>query len=79
MSIEQSPFPQAVAAAIQHFPPELQREVADYVEFLRQKHRIKQSEDAERRLTEAYTTLSAESLKEIWDNDEDAVYDRYKR
>ena len=80
---QKQPISQAIAAIVERFPPNLQREVADYVDFLQQKlSRIPSKEEKakeERQLTEDFMLLSSEALKEIWDNDEDAIYDRYKK
>jgi len=42
-------------------------EVEDFVDFLTQRE--------ERRLVDSATTLSAEVFREVWDNEEDAIYD----
>lgn len=44
-------------------------EVEDFVDFLRQR-------DSDRRLVQAAGRLSEESLHKVWDNPEDADYDR---
>ena len=42
-------------------------EVEDFVDFLTQRE--------ERRLVDSATTLSEEVFREVWDNEEDAIYD----
>jgi hypothetical protein len=44
-------------------------EVEDFVDFLRQR-------DEDRRLTRAAAQLSEDALRKVWDNPEDAEYDR---
>jgi hypothetical protein len=53
---------------IRALPEEKVAEVEDFVDFLH--HR-----GDERRLTQAAARLSEESLREIWDNPDDADYD----
>ena len=43
-------------------------EVEDFVDFLRQRN-------PDRRLVQAAGRLSEDSLKKVWDNPDDAVYD----
>jgi hypothetical protein len=53
---------------IKNLPPERIVEVEDFVDFIAQRD--------ERRLVEAATKLSENAFKEVWDNEEDAVYDK---
>ena len=53
---------------IKNLPPERIAEVEDFVDFLAQRH--------ERRLVQAATKLSERSFQQVWDNEEDAAYDR---
>ena len=53
---------------IRSLPPEQVGEVVTSVDFL--------SERAERRLVQAATRMSEDAFKQVWDNDEDAAYDR---
>ncbi len=53
---------------IKSLPPERVAEVEDFVDFI--------SERDERRLVQAATKLSEESFRHVWDNEEDAAYDR---
>ena len=54
---------------IKQLPPQRKAEVEDFVDFLR-------AREDERRLTDAATQASHASFAAVWDNDEDAVYDR---
>lgn len=53
---------------IKSLPPERISEVEDFVDFIAQRD--------DRRLVQAATKLSEESFREVWDNEEDAAYDR---
>jgi hypothetical protein len=44
-------------------------EVEDFIDFLR-------SREQERALVRAATLVAEPAFREVWDNDEDAVYDR---
>ena len=52
---------------IRSLPPEKAAQVEDFVDFLDQRE--------DRRLTQA-AALSARAFDKVWDNPEDAVYDR---
>jgi hypothetical protein len=54
---------------IRSLPEEKVAEVADFVDFLR--HR-----EDDRRLVQAASRLSEDALRKVWDNDDDAEYDR---
>jgi len=54
---------------IRALPPEKVAEVEDFVDFLRQR-------SLDRQLVAAAAKLSEPSLAAVWDNPEDAVYDR---
>jgi hypothetical protein len=56
-------------AKLRSLSPERLAEVEDFVDFLHER-------DAERRLADASTRLSEESFTEIWENPDDAEYDR---
>lgn len=60
---------QVLLDKIRQLPPQRLAEVEDFVDFLRER-------EAEQRLTHAATKASEASFAEVWDNDEDAVYDR---
>lgn len=53
---------------IKSLPPERVAEVEDFVDFIAQRD--------ERRLVQAAARLSEESFRQVWDNEEDAVYDQ---
>lgn len=53
---------------IRALPQERIAEIEDFVDFL--------AEREERRLIAVATTLSEPAFREIWDNDQDADYDR---
>lgn len=54
---------------IRHLPPHRVAEVEDFVDFLR-------ARGEEKRLVDAASRLSERSLQEVWDNPDDAEYDR---
>jgi hypothetical protein len=54
---------------IQALPPEKVAEVEDFVDFLRQRN-------LDRQLVAAAAKLSEPALAAVWDNPEDAAYDR---
>ena len=54
---------------IKQLPPQRLAEVEDFVDFLRER-------EAEQRLTQAAAKASEASFAQVWDNDEDAAYDR---
>lgn len=60
---------QAIIEKIKGFPPERVAEVEDFVDFLRVRN-------DDQRLTHAATKASAPAFSEVWDNLEDADYDR---
>ena len=60
---------QALIDKIRQLPPQRLAEVEDFVDFLRTR------EDG-RRLVRAATGMAEASFAAVWDNDEDAAYDR---
>lgn len=60
---------QALLDKIRQLPPQRMAEVEDFVDFLR-------SREEERRLVNAATKASEPSFARVWDNDDDAAYDR---
>ena len=54
---------------IKQLPPQRLAEVEDFVDFLRER-------EAEQRLTLAAAKANEASFAQVWDNDEDAAYDR---
>lgn len=60
---------QALIDKIKQLPPRRMAEVEDFVDFLR-------AREDEQRLTQAASKASEASFAQVWDNDEDAAYDR---
>ena len=54
---------------LKDLPPERLAEVEDFVDFLR-------GRDDERRLTRAAAKLAEGTFNKVWDNENDAEYDR---
>jgi hypothetical protein len=54
---------------IRSLPPEKLVEVEDFVDFLKMR-------DEDRLVTHAATKLSEDSFRPVWDNPDDAEYDR---
>lgn len=54
---------------IKQLPPQRLAEVGDFVDFLR-------SRDSEQHLTQAAARMAEGSFAAVWNNDEDAAYDR---
>ena len=60
---------QVLLEKIKQLPPQRMAEVEDFVDFLR-------AREGEKRLTLAAAKASEASFAQVWDNDEDAAYDR---
>ncbi len=60
---------QVLIDKIKQLPPQRMVEVEDFVDFLRER-------EAEQQLTHAASNASQASFSQVWDNDEDAAYDR---
>lgn len=60
---------EALLAKIRTLPPERVAEVEDFVDFLRQR-------DEEQQLTRAASQLSEPAFAKVWENPDDADYDR---
>jgi hypothetical protein len=60
---------QGLIEKIRQLPPQRMAEVEDFVDFLR-------AREDEQRLTHATAKASEASFAQVWDNDEDAAYDR---
>lgn len=58
---------------IQDLPSSAQREVADFVEFLSLKYRKKRRAAAPSEKT-YWSRIAEDSLKKVWDNEEDDIY-----
>ena len=62
-------FEKLIETVEEYLPPEKVAEVEDFVDFLRQRN-------DERRLTQAAAKLSEKAFRKVWDNPDDADYDR---
>ena len=60
---------QVLIEKIRQLPPQRLAELEDFVDFLR-------TREEEQRLTQAAARASEISFAAVWDNDEDAAYDR---
>jgi hypothetical protein len=60
---------QVLIEKIRQLPPQRLAEVEDFVDFLR-------TREDEQRLTQAAARVSEASFAAVWDNDDDAAYDR---
>ena len=60
---------QVLIEKIKQLPPQRVAEVEDFVDFLR-------ARENDRHLTHAAAKASEPSFAAVWDNDEDAAYDR---
>ena len=59
----------ALIAKIKQLPPQRMADVEDFVDFLR-------ARENEQYLTRAAAHASEASFAQVWDNDDDAAYDR---
>ena len=60
---------QVLLDKLKQLPPQRLAEVEDFVDFLR-------TREDEQRLTRIASKVSEASFAEVWDNDDDAAYDR---
>lgn len=60
---------QSLIEKIQSLPPERVEEVEDFVDFLK-------TRDQDRALVDAASRLSEDAFSKVWDNSDDAEYDR---
>ncbi len=60
---------QVLIEKIRQLPPQRLAEVEDFVDFLR-------TREDEQRLTHAAAKVAEASFAAVWDNDDDAAYDR---
>ena len=60
---------QVLIEKIKQLPPQRLAEVEDFVDFLHRR-------EDDQRLTQAATRASEASFAAVWNNDEDAAYDR---
>jgi hypothetical protein len=64
------PAPQrTILSKMRDLPPDKVAEVEDFIDFLRQRQ-------GDRQLTRAASKLAEKAFTEVWDNPEDAAYDR---
>ena len=63
------PDTNSLLAKLKSLPPQRLAEVEDFVDFLR-------SRDDDSRLTTSASAASQASFGKVWDNDDDAEYDR---
>ena len=61
--------PQALIEKLKNLPPERVAEVEDFVDFLR-------TREGERAAVRAATRAAEPAFAKVWDNDDDAAYDR---
>ena len=59
--------------AVRTLPPGIQSEVFDFVAFLQEKYAVKRPADV-REDAVYWTELSEASFRNVWDNEEDDVY-----
>ena len=59
----------ALIEKIKQLPPQRMAEVEDFVDFL-------SAREGEQRLTRSATKASEPSFADVWDNEDDAAYDR---
>ena len=64
-----NPREAALMEKIRALPPERVHEVEDFVDFLKLR-------DEDRRLIREAAKLSEKAFQDVWDNPEDAAYDR---
>ncbi|MFO1509351.1 MAG: DUF2281 domain-containing protein [Steroidobacteraceae bacterium] len=60
---------QSLIEKLQRLPPQRQAEVEDFVDFLR-------SRENDQRLATAAARASEPAFAKVWDNEDDAAYDR---
>ena len=63
------PDPKAIVEKLKKLPPEKVAEVEDFVDFLR-------TRDGERTLKRAAMRAAEPAFAEVWENEDDAAYDR---
>jgi len=61
--------PHALIEKLKRLPPERVAEVEDFVDFL-------QSRDEDRALERSATRVAEPAFAKVWDNDDDAAYDK---
>ena len=69
MSAAMNQIDAALIEKLKQLPPQRLAEVEDFIDFLR-------GRDDERTLARAAAAVAAPAFAKVWDNDEDAAYDR---
>jgi hypothetical protein len=62
------PHLEQIHEKLEHLAPERLAEVEDFIDFLNQR-------DHDKRVRLEYARASEEVFQQVWDNDDDAVYD----
>lgn len=65
---------QEIVRELQALPPQYVVEVRHFIDFLRHRH-----EETETSLAHDYMMASAPSLRQVWDNDADDIYEKLYR
>ncbi|MGC1509957.1 hypothetical protein [Ketobacter sp.] len=63
------PLVQQMLEKLEHLSPERLAEVEDFIDFLQQR-------DQDKHLRQDYVQASEAAFNQVWDNDDDAVYDK---
>ena len=63
------PQVQQMLEKLEHLSPERLAEVEDFIDFLQQR-------DQDKRLRRDYAQASETAFNQVWDNDDDAIYDK---
>lgn len=63
------PQVQHMLEKLEHLSPERLAEVEDFIDFLQQR-------DQNKRLRQDYAGASEAAFAKVWDNDDDAIYDK---
>lgn len=62
---------------IKQSPIDVIKSVYDYFNFLKQKIYLKNKHSPARKNEKAYSILSENKFNDIWDNNDDAIYDKF--
>ena len=63
------PQVQHILEKLEYLSPERLAEIADFIDFLNQR-------DQDKHLRKDYARASEHAFEEVWDNDDDALYDK---
>ena len=63
------PQVQHVLEKLEHLSPDRLAEVEDFIDFLQQR-------DQDKRLRQDFAQASETAFNKVWDNDDDAIYDK---